>query len=1028
MFLAGKRRRRPDSVAIWASALRAVTRIARHVSVSEADVIRAIAIELKRINLRGGVRLFDEDGMLRFTSITLDSPVVSALEKITGLSVRGYGFDPSTTPGVEEALREKRAIYSPDQRKMIEMALPEKLRPRVPAIMRLLGSRPVIVAPLIIADRVIGALDASGNWLHPDDCEMLMAIADHVAVSIDHARSRQEIVETLEREKLRNEVALTIASGLDLHEVLLRVIRLASQASGADAGAIALIDPERGDIYYPYITGLPQQLSTFRSPPGQGLAWRIVEQGAPIVLSNYADHPSALQNWVEAGVKSFAGVPLIVGEQPIGAMAIFLTSGKELFTDEQVGGAMAIASVSAIAIQNARNYSDLRQRAEESQALMRTTRSITASLVDEKMLKLIALEAMKLLDADGSSIHLLDPETQSMRCLIAEGSHAELLMSLTLEPGQGLVGVVAETSQPLVTNQPAADERSLLIPGTTEDEPECLALTPLQIRGQTIGVMTVRRDGNDRPFRKSHLELLSAFASQAAISLDNAQLFNEMQSQAQRLEKEVAARTHELSQSEARYRSLVENTIVGIFQTDTSGNLVYLNQAFADLMGSSIEAMLGKPPWAVGRLSKEDHERISARFSSRMQGERAEREVYELEMISSTGRRFPCIIAASAIADSNDNPLGVSVLVLDISRRKTLEAALRKERDRLNAILSSVGDAVIVTDPAGEIEYVNPAWEQLTGYSSHEAISSTPRLLKSDLNPAALYRDLWETITCGETWTGELINQHKDGSHYDVSMIIQPIVDETGAVINYVGVHHDISLLKEVDRLKTRFVSDASHELRTPLTNIRLYVDLLRDNRQLDKQEIYLQTLDRESERLSDLIDDLLSISRLESNAVPFDPKPVNITQLLESLLNDRQELAAERDIRLQSTLDPDLPLASGDRRLLTQVFTNLLSNAMNYSEPGGLVTFRTLPECQAERHGLRVDVTDYGLGIAEDELPLIFSRFFRGRASRLTKAPGTGLGLSICSEIVDLHQGKISVISSGENGTCFTVWLPAIS
>jgi signal transduction histidine kinase len=292
-----------------------------------------------------------------------------------------------------------------------------------------------------------------------------------------------------------------------------------------------------------------------------------------------------------------------------------------------------------------------------------------------------------------------------------------------------------------------------------------------------------------------------------------------------------------------------------------------------------------------------------------------------------------------------------------------------------------------------------------------------------------VFADLWQTVLAGRTWRGELVNRRKDGSTYDVALTATPLMDERHAVTNIVSVLYDISAMKELERLKSQFVSDVSHELRTPLTNIRLYLDLLRGTSDRTKTERYLDTLSRESDRLAYLIDDLLSLSRLDAGAVTPDMRAVDLNRLLGSLVDDRRALATKRGLELTLEWDPALPLARADERLLSQVFTNLLTNAMNYTPDQGHITIRTRAEDGVGGPWVAAVVSDNGPGIPAEEQPMIFRRFFRGRASRATGAAGTGLGLAICRDIIDLHGGRITLESDGVpgNGACFTVWLPAV-
>jgi PAS domain S-box-containing protein len=332
-----------------------------------------------------------------------------------------------------------------------------------------------------------------------------------------------------------------------------------------------------------------------------------------------------------------------------------------------------------------------------------------------------------------------------------------------------------------------------------------------------------------------------------------------------------------------------------------------------------------------------------------------------------------------------------------------------------------------VTDPSGSIEFINPAWELLNGYAAKEALGKNANLVKSGEHDSDFYFQMWDTILAGRVWRGEIINRRKNGSMYEADLTITPVCNEDGTIVNFVGVQHDISMLKELDRLKSQFVSDVSHELRTPLTNIRLYLDLLSQTEYDQRAATYMETLSRESERLSSLIEDLLSLSRLEADTVPLQMEPVDINRLLAALAKDREKLAAQYGLELRLECEGKLPHVMGDALLLGQLFTNLLTNALNYTPEGGKIVIRTWSQLSAEIKWVIIEVADTGIGIPPIEQSLIFRRFFRGKASKPEAIPGTGLGLAICKEISERHGGKIMVESEGipGKGSTFTVWLP---
>ena len=226
------------------------------------------------------------------------------------------------------------------------------------------------------------------------------------------------------------------------------------------------------------------------------------------------------------------------------------------------------------------------------------------------------------------------------------------------------------------------------------------------------------------------------------------------------------------------------------------------------------------------------------------------------------------------------------------------------------------------------------------------------------------------------------------------------------------------------DQLKTAFVSDVSHELRTPLSNIRLYLDLLRRGPEA-RYENYLQTLDRETNRLVALIEDLLAISSLDAGTSIPNAKTLDLNKIAKGLADDRERLYSDRDLELTLELLPDLPEVKADEKMISQVVANLMTNALNYTPQGGHVEVHTAWIEQDGNQWVTLSVRDDGLGIPEAELGRIFDRFFRGSISRSTGTPGTGLGLSICKEILERHQGRIDVESKPGEGSEFTIWLP---
>jgi len=345
---------------------------------------------------------------------------------------------------------------------------------------------------------------------------------------------------------------------------------------------------------------------------------------------------------------------------------------------------------------------------------------------------------------------------------------------------------------------------------------------------------------------------------------------------------------------------------------------------------------------------------------------------------------------------------------------------LHAAKERVEAILFSVGEGVIVMDLQGQVITVNNAFEEQSGFGVAEVVG----VKLNDLVGRNGHQEsgrLPELVLGNQIWGGELMALRKDGSKYDVQLTIAPIRDQEGRIIGYVGSQRDITRNKELDRLKDQFIVEVSHELRTPVTTMGLYVELLEHGNQ-QKREDYLSVLKRETSHMSRMIEDILDLSRLEvgrRKKVSFSSVDLNL--VAEQVLAAYQPLADE--VQLDFSFEPqaDLPCIYGEQNQLARVINNLLSNAIRYT-PSGFVKMRTY---QAG-NWICLEVADSGMGIDPEDVPHLFDRFYRGRNVSQSKLVGTGLGLAIVKEIVDIHDGVVELDSQVGNGSIFKVKFPS--
>jgi len=379
-------------------------------------------------------------------------------------------------------------------------------------------------------------------------------------------------------------------------------------------------------------------------------------------------------------------------------------------------------------------------------------------------------------------------------------------------------------------------------------------------------------------------------------------------------------------------------------------------------------------------------------------------------------------------------------LARDVTGRKE-----QRERLRLLAeAIEQVGDKVVITDREGRIEFVNEAFEQITGFDDEEVLGETPKVLQSGRHDDAFYRELWETILAGETFRAEMVNERKDGTTYVEDETISPVVDEDGDVSHFVSTGRDVTDRKEreqelkaakeeaerMNRLKSAFLANMSHEIRTPLTSILGFAEAIAEEvgQAGDPDDVDLPTLaqfssliERSGQRLMDTLTGVLNLSKLEAGEMNFDPGPTDLVTEAEEAAEEFAPQAKEAGLDL-TVQEADAPVwARADDGGLQIALRNLLSNAIKYTEDGGTVWLRVR---QAEDM-VALEVEDTGIGMDPETTQGLFEAFKQASEGMEREYEGTGLGLTITKKVLDQMGGSIEVETEKGEGSRFTVRLP---
>ena len=364
---------------------------------------------------------------------------------------------------------------------------------------------------------------------------------------------------------------------------------------------------------------------------------------------------------------------------------------------------------------------------------------------------------------------------------------------------------------------------------------------------------------------------------------------------------------------------------------------------------------------------------------------------------------------------------------LDEEKRNLGESKAKDE-----AVLQSIGDCLVTVDSEGKIVLVNKAFEKTLGLKESEVIGKEFHTVMSVYSSngekiSKPERLISKVLASGETMVSApdqtYLYQTKSGSKFPAAITVAPILvnnNITGAV----EIFRDITREKEIDRTKTEFVSLASHQLRTPLSTINWYSEMLLEGdagKINDEQKKYLEEIFRGNKRMTQLVNDLLNVSRIDLGTFIVEPEPTDILALAKSIVLDLEPKIFKRKIKFSEDYGKNIPKINVDPKLMRMLIENLCSNAIKYTPEGGAVTIKIA----IKNKKLNISVKDTGYGIPKSQQDKIFSKLFRADNIKSTDTEGTGLGLYLVKSIINYSGGKIRFTSAQNKGTTFFVELP---
>ncbi|MGB9799374.1 MAG: GAF domain-containing protein [Thermanaerothrix sp.] len=766
------------------------------------------------------------------------------------------------------------------------------------------------------------------------DYAFLSALADQASLAIERA----QVIADLNQRVRQMNVLIRVAQGVNVTLALEDIYELlyaqTAQVIPIETFQLALHDPENEALRVVFEVWGDERLSERENrliPLSTSLEGSVLRQRKPILTDDYTRECRARGILSpQADLYAWVGVPLNTGAETIGVLCLGSQRPDVHYTQEQVNLLQAIADQAAGAIAKARLLNEAERRARQLRTLHEVTQKLSSTLDLEPLLHTILENAVDILVCEAGSLLLWDEASDELVFRVVLGPVAQNLLNQRMPSDRGLAGKAFQTRQPQIVNDVSTSPEWFRLPDEiTGFTTRAVLAVPLVVKERAIGVLEVvnRKDG--RNFTPEDAELLSAFAAQAAIAIENARLYT-------LTDQALAARVEELSIMQRIDRELNATLDLGQAMSITLNWAMRRSRASVGLIGA-IEGPVVRP---IAWQGIEDH------------------------------------------ALPNPETLAASLpLTLIKENGKPLRRDLAASTARLRA-----DSRVQVLLPIRQEEQV-----------------SSLLILESD---------------------------NADFGAPETLDFLQRLCDHAAIALANAQLY---AAVRAANLAKSEFVSFVAHELKNPMTSIKGYTELLIAGAVgpiSDAQASFLNVIRSNVDRMSTLVSDLNDLSKIEAGRMRLEFAALNLAEIVGEVERSTRRQIEEKQQRFTIHLPADLPLVWADRTRLIQILVNLVNNAHKYTEPGGQITLGAEQttnrwDPNGARDVVHIWVQDTGIGIAPEDQPKIFQKFFRSEDPKTREVPGSGLGLNITRSLVEMQGGKIWFESEFRKGTTFHFTVP---
>lgn len=914
--------------------------------------------------------------------------------------------------------------------------------------------------------------------------------ASQAAVALENARlfedSRNRATELDERsQRLALLNRFSSALGGLLEEDKIFDLTAQELQDALNAPRISVVAFERGKPIWKHAT--PKSKTKLPTALPDAPLFHRLEESLGVFVTDSVQSESdlvPLKNFLGEATQSLLVLP-VISAQHLRALIFIHQSSAIRFSLAEIELARTLTNQASIALESARLFQSASQTAGRFRALNQASYQVGANLDPEQIYVAVHNAAKQLMPAESFVISLLDETTNEIEgvYLVDDGKRSP---SSRIPRDQGLSGRVISSGQPLLLHDADAVASVGGVTFGKPSTPPSILAVPMVLGGKTVGMLSAQ-SYEPNVYTEDDQQILNTLANQAAVAIQNGRLFNETQRLAQELEQRVVERTAQLQREQQNTETLLRilTEVSSSLDLDRALNrtLALLNDAIGAEQGTimlrSVEDNLLHYRAGYGYLSERIggegrgfklkigeglagwvvENRESALISDLLEDQR-----WVKNAASSRDHRSaivtPLLVAEDVIGVLmvfHRKPAYFSAEILNVvkaiagqvavainnahlyelirDQAERLGSMLRREQEdasRSQAILEAVADGVLVTGVSNRISFLNRSAEQILDLETGRVMGQPLDVFGGLFGKAA---GSWmQTIHTWSddpsTYDGETFAEQLDLQNGRIVLVhLAPVILQND-FLGTVSIFRDITHEVEVDRLKSEFVATVSHELRTPMTSIRGYTDVLlmgAAGALNENQTHFLKIIKNNTERLNILVNDLLDISRIEAGRVTLSPQPLDLRELAEDVIEDVLRRSQEENKPMALSLDAPkkLPLVYGDMERVRQILANLVFNAYHYTAENGTIKVQIQPSNGGG--AVQVDVEDNGVGISLEDQDRVFQRFYRGEHPLVLSTPGTGLGLSIVKQLVEMHNGRIWMKSSGipGEGSKFSFTLP---